>query len=429
MIVDRFRKADLLFILLLAFAVRFSLSWHPGYGFDIGVYQGWARSGVTFGLAQSYTQQVGGNMLPDYPPLAITILTGFGHVYKFLFHEFDLYSVGYRMFIKLPAICADLSICWMLYAVLFRWKGRKAGILGSLAYALNPAAIYDTALWGQTDSVYTAFLMAAIVAWLYKRENWAAIMLACSVLFKLQGIVLFPLFAFLVADNPRTLLRFSIAGIITSIVIMIPYAMGGVLQNIFDVYFGAVGRYGNVTIGAYNFWWSLLADKGWRIESTESPFGLLSYTKWGVLLFGALYAYILWIFRKELRNRTNMEAFFFCCALLCAAFFLFLTQMHERYLFPFVAFGIPMVTMGRKIAAAYWVLIAAFTINLMGVMPLTFIDKAAFAEFDSLDVFAACTEVWMFIILMIQAHELYAPKFTIPKPLLSLLRKQKRRSA
>src|SRR3989338_3221725 len=89
-----FRRADLLLvILLLEFAVRFAVSWNEGYGFDIGVYKGWARSAVEYGVAESYTKQVGGNMLPDYPPLSITILGAFGHAYRLLFGEFDLSSI------------------------------------------------------------------------------------------------------------------------------------------------------------------------------------------------------------------------------------------------------------------------------------------------------------------------------------------------
>jgi hypothetical protein len=197
---------------------------------------------------------------------------------------------------------------------------------------------------------------------------------------------------------------------ITVLVVLIPFAMGNVLEEVVDVYIGSVGAYSNVTIGAYNFWWSILADKGWRIQSSTSPFGLLTYTKWGILLFGLMYVFILRIFRQAIRNPRNIEALMFCSALLTASFFLFLTQMHERYLFPFVALGVPMIFISRKVAAMYWAMIIAFTINLMGVMPLTSIDKAAFREFDSLDVFVATTQIWMFTLLMIFAYEKYAPK-------------------
>lgn len=404
------RKCNaLLLIIVLAFIVRFSLTWHPGYGFDIGVYQGWARSGVELGMANSYTEQIGGNMLPDYPPLSITMLTGFGHVYKWMFEDFDLYSLSYRMYIKLPSIFADMAICWLLFLILGKKKGRKVGLLAALAYALNPASLYDGAIWGQTDAIYSMWLLAAIAAWLYKKRDLTAILLACSILTKFQAVVLFPMFAVMVSTDRRSLLRFMIVGIMTTLVILIPYAIGGVLQEIVEVYTGSIGHYSNVTIGAYNFWWSLLADKGWRIESTLSPFGLLSYTQWGLMLFGSLYAWILWIFRKDLR-RSNVDAIIYCSALLCAAFFLFLTQMHERYLYPFVVFGLPLIFMGRSIAAAYWIMIIAFTINLMGVMPLSPIDRAAFAEFDSLDVFIATTQVWMFVYLLLQAQKRFLPK-------------------
>ncbi len=407
------RRFDALFLaLIVAFGVRFGLSWNPGYGFDIGVYQGWARSAVELGLAESYTQQVGGNMLPDYPPFSITMLAGFGHVYKFLFGVFDLDTMSYRMYIKLPAIFADVLICGLLYLIIKKWKGKRAGLTGAWIYALNPAAIYDSALWGQTDSIYSMLLLGALAAWIYEKRDLTAVLLALSILTKLQSIVLFPLFAYIVltSTDRRSFLRFCVTGMITTLIVLIPYALGNVLEEVVSVYTGSVGAYSNVTIGAYNFWWSILADKGWRIQSTTSPFGLMSYTKWGITLFGLMYAFILWIFHKHLKNTRNIEALMYCSALLAAAFFLFLTQMHERYLFPFVAFGVPLVFISKKIAAAYWGMVIAFTVNLMGVMPLTFIDKAAFRELDALDVFAAGTQMWMFIFLMIVAYERYAPK-------------------
>ena len=111
----------------------------------------------------------------------------------------------------------------------------------------------------------------------------------------------------------------------------------------------------------------------------------------------------------------------YCSALLSAAFFLFLTQMHERYLFPFVVFGVPLCFISKKVAAAYWGMVIAFTVNLMGIMPLTSIDKAAFREFDALDSFVAGTQMWMFIFLMIVAVERFAPRIKRALPAKPLL--------
>lgn len=391
--------------------MRFALSWHPGYDFDISVYQGWTRSAVELGMAESYVQQVDGNMLPDYPPLYIMVLTGFGHVYKFMFHEFDLSPVVFRMYIKLPAILTDVFVCALLYSACVTWKKNVTiGLLAALAYAINPAAIYDSAIWGQTDVIYSFCLLAAVCAWSWKKRDLAAVLLACSILLKVQAIVLFPLFGFLLLKNPRQLLRFTVVGILTMVAVLLPFAAGNVLENVAGAYLGAVGRYGSVTVGAYNFWWSLLADRGWQIESTASPFGLLSYSRWAISLFGIIYVGILWIFRKALFVENNFEPLVYCSALLAAAFFLFLPEMHERYLFPYIVLGIPLIFMGRHIAFAYWGMSIAFTINLMGVAPLSFIDKALFTEFDSLDVFVATTQVWLFIYLIYNAYLRFAPK-------------------
>lgn len=410
------RKCDaLLLILLLAFVIRLAFSWHPGYGFDIGVYQGWARSAVMLGAAESYVEQIGGNMLPDYPPFSILLLKVTGHLYNlFIDGEFDLDSLKFRIFIKLPAILADVLVCVGLYALVRRWRNHADGLLAALIYAVHPAAIFDSAIWGQTDVIYSLFLFLAVLFWVYRHQNLSAAMLALSVLTKIQGVVLFPFFFFLLLHKPKDLLKFTTVGIFTTLLVLTPYMVGNVLQNIVDVYTGAVGAYSHIAVGAYNFWWSLLADRAWQLEDTELLFGWVPFRKASLVLFGLLYSFILFTFRKGLKVRS-VESIFFCAAMLCMAFFMFLTQMHERYLFPFVVLGVPLMFMNKRIATWYVISSIAFTINLMGILPVSPIDRGVYSQFDAFDVFIACTQFWMFVLLMIEAWQRERPLIATKK--------------
>lgn len=399
------KRNYLLFILCGAFLLRFGLSSHPGYEFDSILYQSWAESAVELGVAASYSEQVSGYLNPDYPPASMLLFAGFGHIYKALYGEFDLKSTRLVMFMKLPGILADVLICALLYIILSRWKSIREGHLGALAYALNPAALYDTAIWGQTDSIFSLLLLAAIFVWTQKHRDIAAVLLALSILVKFQAIVLFPLFAFLLIREPRALLRFTIIGILTVLTVLIPFLQDNAITKILEVYTGSVGRYAHLSTGAYNFWWSLLGDNAWHVLSTDSPFGLMSYSKWGFLLFGAMYAAILWTFEKALWEGKNIIAFYYCSALLAAAFFLFLPQMHERYLFPFVVLGMPIIFISRTTMYLYWAMVVAFTMNLMGILPYSFIDKGLYRVFDTLDVVVAVSMVWLFGILVFVAKK------------------------
>lgn len=411
------RRQDwLLLILLLGFAIRFSLSWHPGYGFDTGVYMGWARSAVQLGLAHSYIEQVGGNMLPNYPPFSIMIFAAAGQLYQmFINPVLDVYAKSFLMFIKLPGILTDVLLAAILYGIVKRWKSRKAGLLAAAVYAFHPVTIFDSAVWGQTDCMYTFFLVLAVAAWSFDHRHIAAATLALAALTKVQAISLFPLFAFLLWREPKKLLVFSLVGIFTTLLVLVPFIAGNTLEPALKVYFSVVGQYNNISIGAYNLWWALLSDRAWQLKDTDLLFNFIQYKQAGILLCGLAYAGILAIFRDAIRRPGNPEAFFYCAAMLAFAFFLFLPEMHERYLFPFVGLGVPLVFINRRTAWYYGIATIAFWINLMGILQFTPIDVAMYKEFESLDTFIAVTQVWMFTLLIAEAWRRYAPRPFIPK--------------
>jgi hypothetical protein len=116
-------------VLILAAGVRFAASSHQGERYDLGINQGWAKSGVLLGLAKSYTQQVDGNMLPNHAPLSIALFTLMGHVNRTFFSpEMDMELTSFRILIKVPAMLADLLTAIALGCFVGLWRGRRAGL-------------------------------------------------------------------------------------------------------------------------------------------------------------------------------------------------------------------------------------------------------------------------------------------------------------
>jgi len=99
-------------ILFLALTVRLIAAHSPGHGFDLAINRGWAQSAAALGLARSYVEQVGGNVLPNYPPLIITLYWAAGLLHDFVFSTTpDPLFANYNILIRFPAIFADVLAC------------------------------------------------------------------------------------------------------------------------------------------------------------------------------------------------------------------------------------------------------------------------------------------------------------------------------
>jgi len=191
------RWAVLAAVLALALAVRLPLAPHPGFEPDVAINKGWATSGARLGLARSYVEQVGDTMLPNYPPLGLAAFVAVGHVEERL-PPADARGAwpSFQVLIKLPAIAFDLATAVLLALVVGRLASPRAGLAAALLHALHPAVLYDSAVWGQVDSIFTFFSLASLSALALGRGALAPPLLALAVLAKPQGLILGPLVVF-----------------------------------------------------------------------------------------------------------------------------------------------------------------------------------------------------------------------------------------
>jgi Gpi18-like mannosyltransferase len=370
----------------------------PGNEFDVGVNQGWARSAVQLGFGPSYSRQVNGNMLPNYPPLSMLIFGGVGRVYSMIVPDMRPTPL-FTILIKLPAIVADMATALLLAFMIGRWKGRAAGVLGGFIYAVHPAVIYDSAVWGQTDSLFTFAMIAGLAAWSRGWTAMSAFLCACAVLLKAQTVMLLPLFALLFTlRGPKALLLSACAGIGAVTLTLLPYA--GHVSSVFAVYRGSVGYYPIVSSAAYNLWWALLGDSAGTLADTTLFFSLMPYRTLGMLIYATVTGIVLGILTPLLRYEKNPARAYILVssagAVMAFAFFLFNTEMHERYLFPFLALGLPMCFIHPRGAFIYAGISICFLWNLFGWLPFMTIDQSMFRNFPALDIFIASAQVFLF---------------------------------
>ncbi len=391
-------------ILLIGLALRLALAWHHGYEFDIATNQGWGKTVVLNGLSTSYTAQVDNTMIPNYPPFSLMIFGADAWVYYLLNPSLELGTMLFRYLIKLPAIFADLGAATALFFLFRKLRSARTGLLAALIFVLNPAVWFNSAVWGQTDSMFSLFAFLAVLA-LVRKQLWlGGILVALTVLTKVQGIIFLPVFFLLAIAHPKHMYKPVLSGLATTLLIMAPFILMGHFFEVVNVFTSSVGFYPTLGSNGYNFWWSMFMDSTGSVHDEDFMIGFITYRTAALTMVAICYAIVCWrlwrVLRTVKQQAQRTEAAIVAAGLCALAFFVFSTQMHERYLFPFIVFGSAMAFLRRGYAMPFALLSVCFFFNLAGVLPYTPVDKIFFQLFPAWDGFIASLTVFCCVLLI-----------------------------
>ncbi len=96
----------------------------------------------------------------DYPPGYLYALWAAGVLSRAIGAGGDTL----RIIVESPALIADIFLAIVVFAYVRRTEHRKLAMIAMLMVALNPALLFDTVVWGQSDSVLTLVMWLAVVA-------------------------------------------------------------------------------------------------------------------------------------------------------------------------------------------------------------------------------------------------------------------------
>ena len=334
--------------------MRLLLAALPGFPDDLHYFRLWGETIASGGPEHFYESKGLHNYLPGY----MYVLWAFGALDE-IFH-FDRSQWDYLL--KLPSILADLGSAYVLYLFLAGRPERER--LGAAAlYLLLPPTLLVGAIWGQVDGILAFFVLLSI--YLLDRGRPVAGFVAFTVgfLVKPQAVAVLPFLVFwVVRDHRPSWRRFranvrlpvppalwlrTIAGTVSAaLVVAFPFFPSLLLwRPIVDL----VNRTKEVATEfypinssyAYNFWQLLgiarrcdvpvCRDKGTGVVTDGTDFLGLTTRHWGLVLFAISAATVIVVLRKA-RGAGFLALGTSLCIL---AFFVFMTRMHERYLFPF----------------------------------------------------------------------------------------------
>ena len=325
------------------------------YSWDVNNHMVWARDFITrdpTGFYETQSSNVFAYLTPNYPPLSVFIfvvtypLQSLIHgLYWWLnlhisilpsnlifFMEKTVFMAG--MF-KLPGILADLGLAFICYLFARKLvpKNKKFHFLAPALILFNPAFIFNSALWGQIDSIPIFFVLWSVYLLLYsKKDVFSILLFTAAILIKPTALVFLPIYAVLFIKKfgfKRLLFNLAVANVFF-IVSFLPFMKD---KNIFAYPYElynkgilAAQSLPYVTNGAFNFWAIVTSLKG--IKDTSPLIFGISYRLVGYFIVGLITVFLLLrVYKNKIKEETIFAAFF----MMAFAAFLFLTKMHERY--------------------------------------------------------------------------------------------------
>jgi dolichyl-phosphate-mannose-protein mannosyltransferase len=371
---DDSRLLQLAVILVIGLVVRLAFIQAAGYRDDMTIFYGWLKSIAGLPPVQVYAH----TPTLNYPPSYVLIVEWSALVMRWFVHG-NLTEYTMNIALKLPAILFDIAGAALAYVIVRGKTTAGFGLVAAAFIALNPAIIYDSAYWGQDDSIPTVIAVFAMYA--LGRGNpivaWPA--LAFAVFFKPPVLVLVPLLLLYPLTVPAAQRRLRLGqtaiGIGAAFALTLAFAvmffphptLFAALRHLVEQAIGGSRLFALNSLNAFNFW---AIFQPFFVPDNIRFLGL-SLHAWGDLLFITSAATIYWQYLK----RRDDAALFEASALLLLAFFLFLTEMHERYLCYAVIFIGALV---YKKAYGYGALILSLTmlLNLEYGLTFMFLDDA-----------------------------------------------------
>ncbi len=316
-----------LFYVLIAFSL-------PTKSFvdDMWFWKEWSKSSFEYGIENIYSTNT--YTKTNYHPVWLYILYLYGQIQGSI-EEINL-NINY---IKLVPLFFDFLGAVIVFHFI---KYRHKNYLLPFFLLFNIAYLYNSIFWGQIDSIPTFFALLSIIFALKTRVSLSTLFFIIALNTKLQAIIFFPIIGLLllpqIIQKPKRILNILFIGILTQIVIILPFLLAGTANGYWHVLTNAVGHHPKISMNAFNIWYLLFPNPTGMFDNI--PFWLATPRFWGLSLFFTfsfitllplLIRIIQKIKTKEISLFDLSKMVFLICGLITIVFFFFNTQMHERY--------------------------------------------------------------------------------------------------
>jgi len=230
--------------------------------------------------------------------------------------------------IKILSIIFDFPLAvFVALLVRLKYENRIAWMTAFFLTLFAPTVIFNGALWGQTDALYTSLLLASIYFLLRKKYFVSLIFLSLAFSFKLQTVFLLPVFFVLAWRRKIPLRLFLLIPAVYVLMILPAWAVGRSLVELLTIYLhqGEV-NYQALSLNAPNFY-------QW-LPDNYAQFGRFAL----YFALSLVFLFCLLCIKSEAEFTDDIIVKLSLASLILVPFFL--PSMHDRYFFPADVFAI-----------------------------------------------------------------------------------------
>jgi len=357
----------------------------PGYPNDTFHFLVWGEVMTRHGPSSIYLPQFDCRYLPGYLYVLWAAVAP-ARVLHFGPEVTEASTSALRVLVRVPPSLADVLLALVLFGWLRTIAGAGRGIGSIMIFALNPALIYDSMVWGQNDSVLTLpVALALLLAW-QGEFAFAAAAAALGLMVKLQGLIVLPILGLwiLLHGRVRDWIFAAAAFLGTIVIAFAPFQIGKPWDYLATVMAGSAEYFPYTSMNAFNLPALLF---GLRVRDSTTLFSVSAFHL-GLFLMSALYLVSTLIVWRGRSPRTLLYAAF----LAYLGFFVLPTRIHERYLYFALALLTPLALDSWATISMYAALTITFLVNQH--LTLRFISGlATVAQHDPYASSIACLNI------------------------------------
>ncbi|MCX6054344.1 MAG: hypothetical protein NTZ74_05395 [Chloroflexi bacterium] len=330
-----------LFISLILLSIAIRVLFFYVYSQDTNrIEAGWYDVFIEVGRIDAFKE-----MFYNYPP-PLLYLIDITTLFRFIPKE---------VAIKLISVVFDFFAAWGMFKIL-AWKlpSKNYKWIGFFSLLFLPTVFIESGMWGQSDIIYTAFLLWTFY-FLIRSQNFRAILFfSIAFSFKLQAAFFAPIFVVLFFRKKFPFKLFFVFPIVYIISVMPAWLAGGPIKDLLLMYFSQYETYSSLSMRAPNLY--LFINPG-------DYFHQVVYA--GMLItFVLVITYVL--FRILKYKDISDESLCLDAALFTYFIPFLLPKMHERYFFTGGIFFLLLAFYHHKLI---WVIFLSQASSLMAYIP------------------------------------------------------------
>lgn len=228
---------------------------------------------------------------------------------------------------KIVSIIFDFVLAFSSAALVYSFVRSNAKLKAAITYSavlLSTTVIFNSSFWAQCDSIYTSFIILAIL-FLHKDKPIAAfVFIGIAFAFKLQTVFILPvLLYYWISTKKISILHFFIIPAVDVIMCLPAIIMGRPFIDIITIYAEQTDYGKLIQMNCPNFY-ALMCD------GNDMTYYYL-FKQFSVFLTIAVLGIMMCIIICKKVDLRNMETFLLTSAWTVFTCIMFLSSMHERY--------------------------------------------------------------------------------------------------